>query len=327
MDESLILERAPPLNQAWLQHEKEAGLLGPQPVFRSIEERQPVYAKACRDRNAQMLAGRDKYLAEGIIVVDSTVEASDGHPIRIRRYTVESGIPNYSLVIYYHGGGLRVGDLDSEDISCRRICKETGVAVISIEYRLMPQNPPEKCLQDAYDAFNKICAASAVVEHIYLVGSSSGGQLAAQVSQLALRGGQTPIRGVLLRCPLTVNAAEGGIHIPQRFRALHTSYTPSFETSLLRVDENAARVNTSNLPLEAESFAGLPRTFIQVCTNDIYYSDGVCYAEALRQARGEVKIGVVWGWPHTFWLKAPQLERALEAEKEMIDGLRWLMDG
>jgi acetyl esterase/lipase len=65
---------------------------------------------------------------------------------------------------------------------------------------------------------------------------------------------------------------------------------------------------------------------IQVSTNDIYYSDGVCYAEALREAGVEVNLDVVEGWPHTFWLKAPYLERAVQAESDMIEGLRQLLE-
>jgi acetyl esterase/lipase len=107
---------------------------------------------------------------------------------------------------------------------------------------------------------------------------------------------------------------------------MHTSFAPSFESSLLTIDTDTARQNTPNLPLEAASFHNLPRTFIQLCSNDLYYSDGICYAAALRDAGIEVKIDVVRGWPHTFWLKAPQLDRALEADMDMVKGLRWLLD-
>jgi acetyl esterase/lipase len=101
----------------------------------------------------------------------------------------------------------------------------------------------------------------------------------------------------------------------------------AFHTSLL----SSAALNNDNrtttpLPLEAEDLSGMPRHWIQVSTNDIYYSDGACYAEALTKAGVEVKLDVVEGWPHTFWLKAPYLERAVQAESDMIEGLRWLLE-
>jgi len=70
----------------------------------------------------------------------------------------------------------------------------------------------------------------------------------------------------------------------------------------------------------------MPRTWIQVCSNDSLYSDGVCYAKPLEEVGVEVRVDVVWGWPHTFWLKAPGLERALEAEREMLRALKWLAE-
>jgi acetyl esterase/lipase len=335
MDRLFVITEAPALNAAWLEHEKDVGLFGLVPKFSKYEDRRVFYSEACKSRNAQMLAGRDRDLTQGVEVSDSTITASDGHPIRIRVYspTIASEVFDtgalQGLVIYYHGGGLKVGDLDSEDLSCRRICKEIRIIVISVEYRLMPQYPPQKALDDAYEAFHSLTSTERSSERVILVGSSSGGQLAAQVAQLARDSEKMPTRtidGLLLRCPVTVDASNGGAHIPERFRAMHTSFAPSFETSLLTIDVDTARENTPNLPLEATSFHNLPRAFIQLCSNDIYYSDGICYAAALREAGIEVKVEVVRGWPHTFWLKAPQLDRALEAEMDMIKGLRWLLE-
>jgi acetyl esterase/lipase len=332
MEQSLVMTEAPALDPAWIEHEKDVGLNGPAPKFSKYEDRQFFYSQACKRRNDQMLAGRDKDLTHGIIIADSTINASDGHPIRIRFYTptlASKAFDTEGFVIYYHGGGLKVGDLDSEDLSCRRICKEAQIKIASVEYRLMPQNPPQKALGDAYEAFLGLTSERPSSERVILVGSSSGGQVAAQVAQLARDSQEVPrgaIDGLLLRCPVTVDASDGGIHIPERFREMHTSFAPSFESSLLTIDTDTARQNTPNLPLEAASFHNLPRTFIQLCSNDLYYSDGICYAAALRDAGIEVKIDVVRGWPHTFWLKAPQLDRALEADMDMVKGLRWLLD-
>ena len=135
------------------------------------------------------------------------------------------------------------------------------------------------------------------------------------------------IDGVLLRGPVTCNATEGGKYLPGQFKGVHTSMTEGFHTSLL----SGAAVNNGNrtttlLPLEADNLKGMPKHWIQVSTNDIYYSDGACYAEALREAGVDVELDVVEGWPHTFWLKAPYLKRAVEAENDMIEGLRWLLN-
>lgn len=326
---------APELDPAWLEFEQEAGLLKPQPIYASPKDRQVAYSQACRSRNAFMLSGRDHDLS-GVEILDSVVSAADGWLIPLRKYSCKAIPPRSSsaneagkepLVIYYHGGGLRVGDLDSEDLSCRRICKEASIDVISVDYRLMPDHPPDTAVRDAFDAFNAIVAAHNPSK-LMVVGSSSGGQLAAQVSQLS-RDNASPhlksIDGLLLRCPVTVDPGAGGSYIPSKFRNLYTSFGPSFQNSLGTVHANSDGEKASNLPLNAETFESLPRTFFQVCSNDIFYSDGICYAEALKAAGVDVKIDVVKGWPHTFWLKAPLLDRALQAEKDMIEGLKWLL--
>lgn len=227
-------------------------------------------------------------------------------------------------------GGLVVGDLDSEDPTCRRICLGTTSRVFSVDYRLTPDNPSSVSVNDAYDAFVAISRKES--SKLIVVGSSSGGQLAAQIAemvrdaQMATLTAMKAIDGVLIRCPVTVDASDGGSHIPERFRSMHRSWSDAFETTLLRfptADSNTKKA--SNLPLLASTFAGLPPTFVQLTTNDIYYSDGVCYAKALQDAAVPVKVDVVLGWPHTFWLKAPHLDRSLRAEMDMIDGLNWLL--
>jgi acetyl esterase/lipase len=329
----LFIAEAPSLDPVWVAFEKTSRLLDPQPDY-SLKERQPMYSRACIERNAKMLAGRDSRLADGIDIKDRQINV-DSHAISIRTYRIRSPTlnlktcpENEDLVIYYHGGGLRVGDLDSEDLSCRRICKDGHTSVISADYRLMGDFPPSAAVEDAYVAF-KYIIDNYPCRKLILAGSSSGGQLAAQVSQRALNSKiplAKPIDGVLLRCPVTVDASENGIHLPARFKSRHTSLAPSFESCLVSIDFDTSREKAPDLPLNAERFGGLPKAFIQLCTNDIYYSDGACYAEALEEAGVEVRVDVARGWPHTFWLKAPELERALEADGEMIRGLKWLLE-
>lgn len=333
MDPKLVFHTTPPLDPAWLTHEESANLLATAPVLTSSSKRQKLYADTCRKLNAELLSGRDKQLTEGIEIQDTKVESKPGHSnsgsIPIRNY-IPSGVnpdsESVPVVIYFHGGGLYVGDLDSEDLTCRRICKSLGCIVYSVDYRLMPDNTASDALADAIAAFESI-TINRQSSRLILMGSSSGGQLAAQVSQHFKTDRKTRIDGVLLRGPVTCDATDSGKNLPEKFKEYHTSMSEAFYTSLL---SNAA-VNGQNrtkepMPLEAEDLAGLPRHWIQVSTNDLYYSDGACYAEALRSQGVDVKLDVVVGWPHTFWLKAPYLERAVQAERDMIEGLGWLLE-
>jgi acetyl esterase/lipase len=340
MDPKLILTIPPPLHPDWLAHEKDFNLLVPKPIITDPYLSQKRYSDTCKAANAELLAGRDKHLRD-IVFHDTDIAAHPGsagtHYVRTRCYhplNFPVG-PSYvstnsrelrPIVIYFHGGGLYNGDLDSEDLTCRRICKALECKVYSCTYRKMPQDTADDALFDAFRAFEEI-TTKMKASKLILMESSSGGLLAGQISQRYRIVKRGLIDGVLLRGPVTCNATEGGKYLPGRFKDVHTSMSQAFHTSLL----SSAAVNNENrtttaLPLEAEDLRGMPKHWIQVSTNDVYYSDGACYAEALREAGVEVRLDVVEGWPHTFWLKAPYLERAVKAENDMIEVLRWLLE-
>lgn len=119
-----------------------------------------------------------------------------------------------------------------------------------------------------------------------------------------------------------------------------------FHTSILSTPavtkEN--RVREHRMPLEI--LAGMPKVegtfkvsnthtdnllktkwFLQLCTNDIYYSDGVCLGLGLRDRGYDVKIRVEVGWPHTYWLKGMILEEARMAERKLVEGAAWVLRG
>ncbi|KAI0142154.1 Alpha/Beta hydrolase protein [Pestalotiopsis sp. NC0098] len=359
--EDLVLKAPPPLDPAWLAHEEAAGLRKPKPVLTAVE-RQPVYASDCRARNAAMMApgARDHDLSSGIHIQALTVPSrvdKDHYRIPVLKYTLANGENHGQIeseerdegrrvvLFYIHGGGLLVGEADSEELSCRRLVKhfsssETGpghdptnsqktsdqnIALYSVGYRLMPQVPAQTCLSDVISAFQAIRQIHQTNKFI-VIGSSSGGELAALLSQSVP---PESIQGILLRCPVTVDAPS---IVPPHFAKSHTSASQPFETSLLgRFHRQVPRDGLEKMPLEmpADDVGSLklPRTWIQVCTNDVLYSDGTCYAELLENSGVEVKVDVIAGWPHTFWLKAPHLDRALEAENAMLGGLDWVLAG
>ncbi|RGP67211.1 hypothetical protein FLONG3_8606 [Fusarium longipes] len=327
--ESYVFKIAPQLNPAWLEHEEEVSKRGPPRTFNSIKERQPVYARECREIYEQLTApgARDHDLSQGVIKKEFTVPSSvDGHPIPILQLELDENENHETevIVIYFHGGGLKVGEADSEELSCRHIIKSrvAKVRLYSVGYRLLPQNRAEICLSDCLDAFKTLRDPSAKT---IVAGSSSGGQMASAVAQTVIRGS---VHGLLLRCPVTADRASGEEFVPKKLRPYHTSVSPTFITSLNGyLNRDVPRDGLEKLPLEATAaeLKDHPRTWIQLTSNDTLYSDGLCYGMLLREAGVEVKVQVEAGWPHTFWLKAPHLDNALECEKRMMEGLEWLI--
>lgn len=335
--ERLVLDAPPRLDPAWLAFEEESRRR-PAKTYESIVERQPGYAQECRELHARMMAPGARYanLSEGILVQELAIPSTkDKTWIPMRQYLLQaedgSAVPDQcdTVIIYYHGGGLYVGEADSEDLSCRQLMRSRPgliTTVYSVGYRLMPQHAASASVSDALDTFGWIMTRSASAQ-IIIAGSSSGGQLAALVSQAAPRGS---VAGVVLRCPVTADRASGPEFVPERLLKHHTSVSDPFVTSLLGIfKRDVPRDGLERMPLEADadSLQGLPKTWIQVCTNDTLYSDGLCYAMALQAAGVEVVVDVVEGWPHTFWLKAPDLDRAAEADQAMAWAVRWILGG
>ncbi|KAJ4409954.1 hypothetical protein N0V85_004039 [Neurospora sp. IMI 360204] len=342
--ESLFLQTAPPLDPAWLAFEEEFGLNKPRPEL-AIAEHQVTYAAECRSLNAKMLApgARDHHLSLNVTKTDFTVpstlaslsvDEANCYQIPVIRYqhasasSAEDEQPDVTVLYIHGGGGLYVGEADSEELSCLRILKATSVPttknvndinkshlikdVYSLTYPLMPTYSAQDGLSD--------CLSQEVPPADNSPPSSPN-------TPLPLHG---TIHGVLLRCPVTSDAFSGlDPYVPLRFRHLHTSaWHPSFWNLLLgQMKRTVPRDGLERMPLETEEeiLKRLPRTWIQLCTNDSLYSDGVCYAKALEEVGVEVRVDVVRGWPHTFWLKAPGFGRALEAEEDMVRGFVWLL--
>jgi acetyl esterase/lipase len=348
-EDPLYLPVAPPLDPEWLAYERSSGIADPKPAV-PILERQPQYAAECRALTARMTApgARDEHLGRGIAVTSFTVPSSvDSFAIPVLRYgreaegkaststsTTEPGKEGPSTtIIYIHGGGLYVGEADSEELSIRRILSSSSIpdpTVYSIGYRLMPQNPATTSLSDCLDAFSSITSGLPTSSKVLIIGSSSGGELAALLACHNSAAGTAQIHGLALRCPVTSDAFTSlQDYVPSRFRELHTSTLhDSFVNCLLgKMVRAVPRDGLPYMPLEADpaTLRGFPRTWVQVCSNDGLYSDGVCFARALEEVGVEVAVDVRWGWPHTFWLKAPELEGAVEAEGKMLEALKWLV--
>ncbi|WP_370541834.1 alpha/beta hydrolase [Alicyclobacillus sp. SO9] len=119
-------------------------------------------------------------------VYDRTLSL-EGRDLTVRVYVPESaGVPPYSALVFYHGGGWVVGNLDSHDSVCRFLAAKSGCVVLSVDYRLAPEHKFPAAVQDAYDAFANISSLAEELgihrDRIAVGGDSAGGNLAAVTS-------------------------------------------------------------------------------------------------------------------------------------------------
>jgi cation diffusion facilitator CzcD-associated flavoprotein CzcO/acetyl esterase/lipase len=240
-------------------------------------------------------AGRQRYVREALAsrdaptpvgaVHDITVDGTAG-PLAARHYAPVGGAP--SLLLYFHGGGFVIGDLDSHDEPCRLLCRDAGTHVLSVAYRLAPEHPFPAALEDALAATRWARANAArfgvAPDRIAVGGDSAGGNLAAGVArELAATG--VRLAAQLLIYPAVDTGAhrpsharfgDGGFFLTSRdIRAFSACYLQGVTTSL--DDPRLA-------PVRAPWLGGLPTALVVTAGFDPLRDDGEAYADALEAA-------------------------------------------
>lgn len=133
----------------------------------------------------------------------------NGHRVPVRIFAPDKGAPVPKILVFFHGGGWVTGNIDSYDKTCHVMANQTGRLVVSVDYRLAPENPFPAGLEDCYAVAKELfCDDSLLATHpqeITLIGDSAGGNLAAAVSLLARDRGEFLPRQQILIYPATYN--------------------------------------------------------------------------------------------------------------------------
>ena len=236
-------------------------------------------------------------------VRDITIDGADG-PLAARHYVPDEDGGPHPLLVYYHGGGWVICDLDTHDALCRLICKHAGVQVLAVDYRLAPEHPFPAGLDDARAALRwaqeNAESLGADPERIAVGGDSAGGNLATVVCQLAARDGGPAPAFQLLIYPATDSVevsrsrelfAEGFFLTKSLMEWFAAQYVGSQE-----VDPADPRIS----PLRADDLSGLAPAFIVTAGFDPLRDEGEAYAEALRAAGTPVVLRRFAGEIHGF---------------------------
>jgi acetyl esterase len=264
----------------------------------SIAEQTPDVARANFRNDTATIAGRP--IAVGS-VTDIAIETAHG-PIAARHYA-PAGSGARALLVYYHGGGFVLGDLDGHDSLCRRICRDADMHVLSVDYRLAPEHRFPAAVDDAFAAFRWVCAHAtelgALPDRVAVGGDSAGGNLAAVVSQKAMTaGGPAPCAQVLLYPALDRTVERRSLELFREGFLIgradiawyHLQYTGSA----------VAQPDPAQNPLLAKDLAGVAPALIVTAGFDPLRDEGEAYADALRQADVPVVLKRFQGMLHGF---------------------------
>jgi acetyl esterase len=217
----------------------------------------------------------------GLYVVDFELA---GVPVRSYQPSVTSPAGGCPCIVYLHGGGWVVGDLDSHDFICTELASTLGVLVIAVDYRLAPEHPYPAGFNDCLGVWRALRSGPFRLDpaRTLVAGDSAGGNLAAALC-LALRDANEPLPAA----QVLIYPGLGGDHqLPSRSECidaplLSSSDVDCYHALYLR---GSRKPGAYAMPLLAADLAGLPAALIAVAQFDPLRDDGVCYAERLNAA-------------------------------------------
>jgi acetyl esterase len=260
----------------------------------------------------QVFGGQPEQMAK---IEDRRVPGPAGE-IPVRVYTPAGAAPMGGLV-YFHGGGWVIGDIESHDEVCRALAKGAGCIVVSVDYRLAPEHKfpaaPEDCFAATKWVSQNAAALGIDANRIAVGGDSAGGNLAAVVAQMARDRGGPKIAFQLLIYPATDWSKESA---SQR-EFTQDGYILSRGDMVWFYDHYmnspAEKTNPYFSPACAKSLAGLPPAFVLTAAIDPLRDEGEAYGEALRKAGVPTTVKRYPGVCHGFVMMGAKLDAGKQA--------------
>ncbi len=259
----------------------------------------PDEAREVVRRQARVAGG--PVASEGPPGRDITVQGADG-PLPARSYTCDEPGGPHPLLLFFHGGGFVVGDLETHDAACRLLCRHAGVHVVAVDYRLAPEHPFPAAVEDARAsvrwAFEHAESLGADRRRIAVGGDSAGGNLATVASLEAARDGGPVPAFQLLIYPAVDSTCR---------RPSHDLFCEGFFLTLGQIEwfgeqygQGADDTDPRISPLLADDLSGMPAALVVTAGFDPLRDEGEAYAHALRAAGVPVTLRRFSGLIHGF---------------------------
>jgi acetyl esterase len=235
--------------------------------------------------------------------------------LRLRLYRPHTSGQALPVLLYLHGGGWTIGDLDTHDVLCRQLACEAGGAVVAVDYRMGPEHRFPAAVDDCVEAFRWVLAQAPDLHldprRTAVGGDSAGGNLAAALCLVQRDAGQ-PLPGFqLLIYPATDMRAVAPSHTTNGQGYMLTSDSIAWYRGNYIADA-AQWTDWRASPLLAASHAGLPPALVLTAGFDPLRDEGLQYANALsaagvptqyvcfeRQIHGFITMGRVIEEAHT----------------------------
>lgn len=240
-------------------------------------------------------------------------------PVRIYRPTPDNAL--LPVVLYFHGGGWVLGNLDTHDNICRSLAKHTPCVVIAVDYRLAPEHKYPAALEDAEASLLWMTANAQELaidtSRIAVAGDSAGGNITAALTLLARDKGYPPLAAQALIYPVT-----------DYYTVDHDSYTTIkegygltaqdmrwFWDQYLSTPDEGEQAYAA--PLRAQDLSHLPPALVLVAEYDPLRDEGQKYAQRLQGAGVPTKFIYLKGLIHSFFRMNGVFSHALEHQRNV----------
>jgi acetyl esterase len=261
---------------------------------------------------------------EAVAKVEDRVIPGPGGGLTVRIYTPDAPAP-LPVLVYFHGGGWVLGDLDNSDAQCRTITNAAGCVTVSVDYRLAPEDKFPAAAEDCYAATLWVSDNAAALgcdpNRIAVGGTSAGANLAAVVALMARDRGRPAIAFQALVYPVT----DGGMDTPS-YRELAEGYFLTkgamawFWDHYVR--DAADLTHPYAAPINATDLRGLPPALVITAEYDPLRDEGEAYAARLRAAGVPVTATRYDGTVHGFVSMAANLDVGKKALAQIASALK-----
>ena len=279
-------------------------------------------AKEARKNHTPTDAVMDLIKENNIMVPPPNVDTSGknipvgGGTIHLRIYTPKNGKDTYPIIVYYHGRGFVIADLDVYDASARGLAEQVGAVVVSVAYRLSPEHKFPAAHNDAYAAYSWVVKNAASIKgdpkKIALAGESAGGNLAANVSIMARdKGLQMPVHQLLVYPVASSDMTSPSYQKNENAKPLNKAMMAWFVKNYLN---NMNEAKNPMINLVQANLKNLPPTTIITAEIDPLQSEGALLADKLKAAGVSTDLKNYDGVTHEFFGMAAVVPQAKDAQ-------------
>lgn len=290
----------------------------------------PTLKNAVEEMAGESLAIRTVNLAQPMpqpvgAISHILIPTAEGE-VLARVYTPKGDGP-FPVLVYFHGGGWVIANLDVYEPSCRVLCNAAEAIVVSVAYRQAPEAPYPAAVDDAYAATQWVLQNAGQLNgdpnRVAVGGESAGGNLATVVCIKARdEGGKLPIAQLLVYPVTQINANTPSIQENANAKPLNAAMLPWFYNHYLGDNLTSAESDPYASPASAPSLSGLPSALVITAEIDPLRDEGENYARLLEGAGVPIRATRYNGVTHEFFGLAGLVAEAKQAVAEAGDWLK-----